>query len=272
MRVRERCGARVFEIVRVRRRPTRAGAVVLVPAAQLVRPERLAPALTPHDVPSTRGAHLKRSRARREQVRAAAHDGADPVPLVRGDCQGDVEAVDEADAVGGVVGAGVVEVELRESGGGGAAEAGALEAAAAVAGEAGEAVVGVGAAGAGPDSARPGLVRGGEGAVGEGVEGEAAVLEDGVARVGLDGGPDGVGAVVDEGESEGVQGDGAGGEDKEEGEEDSEEGLDGHCFFWCELVRVCWVMQGGVYRKGSEWGKDGFALYVFGVWSPLCEV
>lgn len=63
-------------------------------------------------------------------------------------------------------------------------------------------VVGVGAASAGPDAAGP--VSGGswEGAVGEGVEGEAATFEDGVAGVGLDGWPNGVGTVVDKGKNE----------------------------------------------------------------------
>lgn len=44
----------------------------------------------------------------------------------------------------------------------------------------------------------------GEGAVGEGGETEAAVFEDGVTRVGLDGGPDGEWAVVYYGEEKGL--------------------------------------------------------------------
>lgn len=56
-----------------------------------------------------------------------------------------------------------------------------------------------GAPGAGPDTAGPVGGGGGEGTVGVGWEGEAAALEDWVAGVGLDGWPDGEGAVVDEG-------------------------------------------------------------------------
>ncbi|PSS14266.1 Osmotin-like protein [Actinidia chinensis var. chinensis] len=129
-------------------------------------------------------------------------------------------AVDEADAVGGEVEvAAVVEAELGEGGWGGASGAGALDAAAAVAGGAGEAAVGVGAGGAGPDAAGPVLFGAGEGAVGELVEVEPAALEDGVAGVGLDGGPDGVGTVVDYGYYEVRVGCmGAGGEEEEERE------------------------------------------------------
>lgn len=43
------------------------------------------------------------------------------------------------------------------------------------------------------------LSRGGEGVMGESVKSEAAALEDGVAGVGLDGWPDGEGAVVNQG-------------------------------------------------------------------------
>lgn len=94
----------------------------------------------------------------------------------------------------------MVDFELCQCGRGGASGAVALEAAAAVAGEAGELVVGVvGAAGSGPDAAGPVGVREGEGDVGEGVEEEAAAAEDGVTGVGLDGWPEGVFAVVDEG-------------------------------------------------------------------------
>ena len=135
-----------------------------------------------------------------------------------GDRHGDVETVDKADAVGGEVElAALVEAELGEGGGGGTAGAGALDAAAAIAGGAAEAAFGVGAGGAGPDSAGPVLLGAGEGAVGELVEVEAAALEDGVASVGLDGGPDGVGAVVDYGYYEvRVGGIGGGREEEEE--------------------------------------------------------
>lgn len=197
VRVGEGRRARVLEELRVARRPARVRAVVVVPAAQLVRPERGAPAPAPHDRRTP--LHLQRVRARAEEVRAAADDGARALALVRRDGHGDVEAVDEADAVGGEVGVAVVEDELGQGGRGGAAEAAALEAAAAVAGGAGEAVAVVGAGGAGPDAAGPVGGGGREGAVGEGGEGEAAALQDGVPGVGLNGGPDGVGAVVHQG-------------------------------------------------------------------------
>lgn len=56
--------------------------------------------------------------------------------------------------------------------------------------------------GAGPHAAGP--VGGGctESAVGVGVELEAAVFENGKTAVGLDGWPDGEGAVIDQGEDE----------------------------------------------------------------------
>ncbi|RXH84542.1 hypothetical protein DVH24_032826 [Malus domestica] len=80
--------------------------------------------------------------------------------------------------------------------------------------------------GAGPDAAGPGLDGGGEGAMVEGFEEEAAALKDGVAGVGLDGGPDGEGAVVDDSQ-DGLwmlSGVGNGGEDQECGGEDQESG------------------------------------------------
>ncbi|KAI3429095.1 uncharacterized protein J3R85_008741 [Psidium guajava] len=219
VRERERGGAGALEELRVARRPARVFAVVVVPAAQLVGPERLAPALARHHgaVPRRRP-HLQLRRARRQQVGPAAHDGAHALPLVRRHRHGDVEAVHEADAVGGEVGVALVEAELGEGGWSGAAEAPALEAAAAVAGGAGEAAaMGMGAVGAGPDAAGPGGVGGGEGAVGEGGEGEATALEDGVAGVGLDGRPHREGAVVDQGQSE-CLGEGGGTEEEEEEE------------------------------------------------------
>lgn len=116
---------------------------------------------------------------------------------MRGDSHGDVEAVDERDTVGGEVVVAVVEAELGQGGWSGPAESVAFQAVAAVASDAGEFAVGVGAAGSGPDPARPVLGRSGEGAVGEAMEIEAATFEDWVAGVGLDGRPDGEGAVVD---------------------------------------------------------------------------
>lgn len=58
------------------------------------------------------------------------------------------------------------------------------------------------AAGSSPDAAGPVLVGSREGAVGEGREEEATAFGDGVAGVGLNGGPDRVRAVVDEGQDE----------------------------------------------------------------------
>ncbi|PQQ04287.1 hypothetical protein Pyn_18879 [Prunus yedoensis var. nudiflora] len=82
----------------------------------------------------------------------------------------------------------------------------------------------LGAVGASPDPTRPGLGRGGEGAVGEGGEVEAAALEDGVAGVGLDAGPEGEGAVVYQSQK-GCRGSGVGerAEDQECGEEEARE-------------------------------------------------
>lgn len=116
---------------------------------------------------------------------------------MRGDGQGDVEPVDERDTVGGEVVVAVVKGELCQRGWCGPTESVAFQAAAAVTRDAGELAVGFGAAGSGPDPARPVLGRSGEGAVGEAMEIEAATFEDWVAGVGLNGRPDGEGAVVD---------------------------------------------------------------------------
>lgn len=200
MRIRESSRTRVLEKLGIARTPTRLRIIKMVPTTKLVGTESLTPTLTTHHrTVAWRRPELQGSGAGGQEVSPASHDGAVALALVRGDRHGDVVAVDEADAVGGEVGVAVVEGELGEGGRGGAAGAGALEAATAVAGGAGEAVAGVGAVGAGPDPARPVLGRSGKGPVGEFFEGEAAALEDGVAGVGLDGGPDGEGAVVDHG-------------------------------------------------------------------------
>lgn len=205
----------------------------MVPTAQLVRTERLAGALASHHAGVRR--HPQPLGTRGEEIGLAAYHRAHAVALVRGDGQGDVEAVDEADAVREEVVGPVVEVDLRQRSGGCAAGSVALEAAAAVAGEAGEVVLGLGAVGAGPDPTRPGLGRGGEGAVGEGGEVEAATLEDGVAGVGLDAGPEGEGAVVDQSQK-GCRGSGVGerAEDQECGEEEREGVVvrGNHCFLF----------------------------------------
>lgn len=59
----------------------------------------------------------------------------------------------------------------------------------------------MGAACTAPDTAGPVVGWGWEGAVRESVESKAAAFEDGVAGVGLDGGPDREGAVVDDSEN-----------------------------------------------------------------------
>lgn len=222
--VRHRRRASLLEELRISRRPARLRTVVLVPTTQLVGPERLAPALAPHHGPVSRGRpQLQRRRTRGEQVRPAPHDGAVALPLVGRNGHGDVEPVNQADCVGGLVLVAVVEAELGEGGGCGAAGPGALEAAAAVAGGAGEvAGGGSGAAGAGPDPAGPVLGGAREGAVGKLVEVEAAPFEDGEAGVGLDGGPDWVGAVVDYGHDEVRSGSIGDGEDQ--GKEEREAG------------------------------------------------
>ncbi|CAN6559618.1 unnamed protein product [Malus baccata var. baccata] len=180
---------------------------------------------------------------RPSQVGLATDDGADAVALVGSDGEGDVEAVDEADAVGEEVGgAAVVEADLGKGGGGGAAGSVALEAAAAVSGEAGEVRSVLGAVGAGPDAPGPGLGGSGEGAVGEGVEEEAAPLEDGVAGVGLDGGPDGEGAVVDESEDGGLRVSGVndGSEDEECGGGEEWKGVERNGIDWVQCVSENW--------------------------------
>lgn len=190
---------RLLEEIRVARPLTRLRTVVVSPTAKLVRAKRLAPALAPHHVPVSGWIpELQRCGTRWDEVGLAPHHGTNTAPLVWGHRHGDVEAVDEADGVGGLVVVAVVEAELSEGGGGGAAAAVAFNAAAAVTGGAGEVAVLGGAAGSGPDAAGPVLGGGEEGVVGEGVKDEAAAFEDGVAAVGLDGWPDGEGTVVDD--------------------------------------------------------------------------
>lgn len=125
-----------------------------------------------------------------------------------------------------------MEAELGESSWSLAAGAVAFEFSAAVTGLAGEVFVVTDAAGTSPDTAGPVLVGGGEGAVREGGEEEAAAFGNGVAGVGLNGGPDGVRAVVDEGQDEAVAricGFGERGEG-EESEKQGERGKEGrHC-------------------------------------------
>lgn len=166
VRISERRRASVLKELRVARPPASLRAVVVVPAAELIRTEGGAATLATHHRPVRRSLHLQPVRARRQQIRTAAHNGALPLPLVRRHRHREVEAVNEADAIRGEVGVAVVEGELGKGGGGGAAESVALEAAAAVAGGAGEAAPGVCAARAGPEAAGPVGGGSGEGAVG----------------------------------------------------------------------------------------------------------
>lgn len=92
----------------------------------------------------------------------------------------------------------VVEGELSQGRGGRAAGSLTFQAAAAVTCLAGEVSVRLGALGAGPDTAGPEGGGGGERAVGDGVEGETSALKNRVAGVGLDGGPNSEGTVVDD--------------------------------------------------------------------------
>jgi len=200
VRVGERVGARVLEEGGVHGLTARVGAVVVVPAAELVGVKSLAPALARHDGSMHGGDTVLQNRGTRgKQVGAATDHWAHAFALVRGYGHGDVKAVHEAHAVGNVVAVAVVGFHLRQGGGSGATGAVALETAAAVAAGAGEGGAGVGAAGAGPDPARPVGIGDGDGEVGEGVESEATAGEDWVAGVGLNGWPHGVVAVVNEG-------------------------------------------------------------------------
>lgn len=119
---------------------------------------------------------------------------------------GDVEAVHEADTVGGKVTLAVVEAELSQGSRRLTTEATALEAATAVSGGACELATRVDAASTGPNASGPVGGWGGDGAVGESGESKAATLEDRVSSVRLYGGPDSEGAVVDECEDESAAG------------------------------------------------------------------
>ncbi|CAH9109133.1 unnamed protein product [Cuscuta epithymum] len=135
VRVRVRRRASLLEELRVARRPARLRAVEMVPAAELVRLERFAPTLAGHHRPVTAlGPEVKLRRARLDEIRPAADHRTVAFPFVGGDRQGEVEAVDEADRVGGEVTVSVVEIQLDESRRKGAAGAVALQPAAAVPG------------------------------------------------------------------------------------------------------------------------------------------
>lgn len=147
-----------------------------------------------------RAPQLQTLGTRGEQIGSATDHRTNPFPLVRRHRHRQVEAVDQADTVGGEVVVAVVQCDLDQRRRSFASGAVAFDFAAAVAGGAGEAVVGVRAARSGPDPTRPVVVRSGEGAVGECVESETAALQDVVAGVGLDGRPDSERTVVDQGQ------------------------------------------------------------------------
>ncbi|CAH9073087.1 unnamed protein product [Cuscuta europaea] len=107
----------------------------MVPAAKLVRLERFASTLASHHRSVTAlGPEMKLRRARLDEIRLAADHRTLACPFVGGDRHGEVEAVDEADRVGGEISVTVVEIQLDESCRKGAAGAVALQAAAAVPG------------------------------------------------------------------------------------------------------------------------------------------
>lgn len=156
------CGwACVLEELRVWRPSASLRAVVVVPAAELVRAEGLAPALASNHH-AVRAAQLQRGRARLEQVLPAPHHRAQPMPLMRCHCQRHVVSIHQAHGVGRLVVVAVVEDKLGKRGWTPPANAAALEAAAAVAGDARELAMVVCAASACPDAAGPMLSRGGE--------------------------------------------------------------------------------------------------------------
>lgn len=105
----------MLEEVRINRWLTHLWAIVMVPAAQLVRPKGLAPTLTRHHRTVTlRYTVLQRRRTRRKQIHSTAYHGAHAFTLVWGHRHGDVEAVHEANAVGGVVVRTMVDAELSQ--------------------------------------------------------------------------------------------------------------------------------------------------------------
>ena len=150
----ESVGARVLEEGGVHGLTARVGAVEVVPTAELVGVESLAPALARDNGPvNGRDAVLQHGGTRGKQVGAATNHRAHAFALVWGHRHGDVEPVDEAHAVGDGIAVSVVDLHLRQGGGRRTAGAVALETAAAVTAGAGEAGAGVGAAGTGPDPA-----------------------------------------------------------------------------------------------------------------------
>lgn len=145
-------------------------AVEMISTTKLVRTKRLTTALAPDHFP-TRPMKPQLVRTLSKQVDPVSYHGAVPLPFMWGHRQGDVEPINQAHAVRGEVGA-------REM------------------------VLCISALGAAPDAAGPVGGGGVEGAVGEAVEEKAATFKDWEASVGLDGGPDGIGAVVDYGDVE----------------------------------------------------------------------
>lgn len=94
VRVSEGRRTSVLEELRVARRPAGLRAVVMVPAAELIRPEGRAAALAPDNRPMRRSSHLQRVRTRRQQICPATYHGALPLPLVWRHGHREVEPVD----------------------------------------------------------------------------------------------------------------------------------------------------------------------------------
>lgn len=110
MRVRKRGRTSMLKEIRPLGPFTRLRAVEMTSAAKLVGIERLASALTRDHAPIR--VFLQRPRTRGQQIRLATDNRTHAFTLVRRYRHGDVEAVDEADGVGGLVGVAVVEAEL----------------------------------------------------------------------------------------------------------------------------------------------------------------
>ncbi|KAA8543909.1 hypothetical protein F0562_021915 [Nyssa sinensis] len=127
VRIGERGRTRVLEELGVTRTTTRLRTVVMVSATELVRTERFTATLARHDGSvAGRGPELQASGTCSEEVGPASNDRAPAFSLVWGHGHRKVEAVDEADGVGGEVGVAVVEGELGECGRCGAARSVAL--------------------------------------------------------------------------------------------------------------------------------------------------
>lgn len=102
---------RVLKERRIARSMTRLWAVVVVPAAQLIRAEGGATTFATHDMP-IRSIVLQPMWAGGEQINPAPDHRALAFPFVGGDRHGNVEPVDQTDSIRGEVSMAVVESEL----------------------------------------------------------------------------------------------------------------------------------------------------------------